>query len=182
MSKRHPNARKGRRVVFLAIAQGLLLLTICGSATAQNFSNVPARLSIERHVEGNGLRIAGDAGVFYTPRVGNEFGQWTNLPSRISNGTNEVLWLDGQGTKFFQWAADDQMRLPAWRDFVEWKLTFNFQPVRRAGTFWLETYADGAGFSYRQSYERARWLSNGTENVESRYFRPVGCFDCYFPQ
>jgi hypothetical protein len=40
----------------------------------------------------------------------------------------------------------------------------------------------GAGLSYRQSYERARWLSNGTENVESRFFRPVGCFDCYFPQ
>lgn len=38
-----------------------------------------------------------------------------------------------------------------------------------------------AGFTYRESYERARLLPDGTENVESRYFKAVGYFDGLFP-
>lgn len=109
-------------ITFLILGLSLEGMT----AVAQNFTVTPPSLSIERQVEGLGLRVIGDAGVYYEPRVGTEPGQWTNLSGHISNGTNELHWIDRQGTTFFQWVADDRMRFPDWQDFVEWKLTFNF--------------------------------------------------------
>lgn len=121
----------------------LLLVSAAAVAAAENFTNPAPYLSIERHVEGVGLRVIGDAGVRYEKRVGTDPGSLTSESSYISDDTNAVLWMDGQGTKFFQWVSDDQMRFPVWRDWVETKLTFNFQPVRPGGTFFLDTYADG---------------------------------------
>ena len=91
----------------------VLLLSAAAVGTAQNFTNPAPHLSIERQVEGLGLRVIGDAGVRYEPRAGVEPGLLTNESSYISDETNAVYWLQGEGTKFFHWKADDQMRFPA---------------------------------------------------------------------